>query len=116
MLKNYPKLRQSDSVYDVTADYELQFPYYLDGYELDTEAKGYLTEARILAGGDVYTLTVYDPVRLSQDAEAEVPAHGYLAVANLLVVPRVTRDEITKAVRLLADSGFHELVPDSARS
>ena len=100
----------------MTPDYELRLPDYLDGYELETEAKGYLTEARISAGGAVYTLTVYDPVRLSQDTEAEVPAHGYMAVANLLVVPKVTREEIAKAVRLLADSGFQELVPDLARS
>ena len=34
----------------MTPDYELRFPDYLDGYESETEAKGYLTEVRILAG------------------------------------------------------------------
>jgi hypothetical protein len=92
--------------------YEVRFPDYLDGYELETEAKGYLTEVRILAGAVGYTLTVYDPARLAQDAADEVRRYGYLALANVIVVPKVTRDEIAKAAALLAQSGFQELIAD----
>ncbi len=92
--------------------YELRFPDYLDDYEFETEAKGYLTEVRILAGAAGYTLTVYDPVRLAQDAAHEVRRYGYMALANVIVVPKVTRDEIARAAALLARSGFQELIAD----
>ena len=46
---------------------------------------------------------------------AGVSARGYEALANLLVVAKVTREEIVKAVRLMADVGFQEIVPDRVR-
>ncbi|NJP46472.1 hypothetical protein [Actinacidiphila epipremni] len=89
--------------------YRLEFPEYLDGYEIETEAKGYLVEVRISVEGDVFDLVVYDPVRLQQEVVDEISENGYFAVANVLVVPKVTREEITRAVNILANSKFSGL-------
>jgi hypothetical protein len=93
------------------AAYELHFPDYLDGYEVETEAKGYLVGVRVSVGEAVYELTVYDDVRLAQEIGDELRTSGHFAVANLLVVGEVTRAEISAAVERLAEAGFDELVP-----
>lgn len=90
----------------MTDTYELRFPDYLDGYEMETEAKGYLPGVAVVVRGVKAMLTVYDPSRIAQQAADEVMADGFLAVSNLLVVGKVTRDGISAAVAKLADSDF----------
>lgn len=92
------------------SSYSLIYPEYLDGYENETEAKGYLSGVRIIVGGMVYELTVYDPIRLAQEANDEVVGYGYMAVGNLLVVPRVNREEISRAVAELSEIEFQGLL------
>lgn len=90
--------------------YSLVYPEYLDGYENETEAKGYLSEVRIVVGEVVYDLTVYDPIRLAQEVNDELVQYGYMAVGNLLVVPRVNREEIAQAVAELSEIEFQGLL------
>lgn len=91
--------------------YDLQFPDYLSGYEVETEAKGYLVGVKVVSSGATFELTVYDVVRLAQEVADEVQSDGSFAVANLLVVPHVTRAEITRAVERLSRGHFQGLVP-----
>lgn len=96
----------------VSVAYELEFPVYLDGYELETEAKGYLVDLVVRSGPRQWNLTVYDPTRLSQEVVDELRASGHLALANLLVVPQVTRSAITTALDHLATTNFTNLTTD----
>lgn len=91
--------------------YDLQFPEFLAGYELETEAKGYLVGVTVVASCAKYELTVYDVARLGQEVADEVQSDGSFAVANLIVVPRVTRADIARAVERLSLGGFESLVP-----
>ncbi|MGG7570805.1 hypothetical protein [Streptomyces sirii] len=91
--------------------YDLQFPEYLAGYEVETEAKGYLVGVRVVALEATYELTVYDVARLGEVVADEVESDGSFAVANLVVVPHVTRVDIARAVERLSRSDFAGLMP-----
>ncbi|MBL7502377.1 hypothetical protein I6A84_15345 [Frankia sp. CNm7] len=95
--------------------YNLRFPEYLDGYEAETEAKGYLVDVIVSTGKAEFDLTVYDPVRSVQEISDEVTSGGYFAMANVLVVPAVTRAEVSRAVDSLARVGFCGLNPRLAK-
>ena len=95
--------------------YDIRFPEYLDGYEAETEAKGYLVGVAVIADGRTFDLTVYDRARLVQEIDDELNSErSYFAVPNLLVVASVTKDEISAAVEALAKGQFRELVPSLA--
>ncbi|GAA1616048.1 hypothetical protein GCM10009733_010420 [Nonomuraea maheshkhaliensis] len=88
------------------AAYIINFPNWLDGYEHETQSKGYLVGVRVESDNRVYDLVIYDPIRLRQDIEDEVQSAGYFAAPNLLVVSVVTRAEIEAAIRDISGSGF----------
>jgi hypothetical protein len=93
--------------------YDVRFPEYLDGYEAETEAKGYLVGVAVVADDRTFNLTVYDRARLVQEIDDELDSdRAYFAVPNLLVVPLVTRAEISRAVEVLAMGDFLDLVPN----
>ncbi|MFJ2746719.1 hypothetical protein [Streptomyces sp. NPDC087297] len=95
------------------ATYHVRFPDYLDGYEVETEAKGYLVGVVVSAGTRSFELTVYDRARLAQELDDELDSdRAYFAVPNLLVVRSVTRVEILRAVEALAKGNFQELSPN----
>ena len=61
------------------------------------------------ANGERYSVVFYDPVRLQQDLDDEVKeGNPYVAEAGLIVVPEVTKENMEKAVCLLAEEGFFE--------
>ncbi len=96
--------------------YDIRFPEYLDGYEAETAAKGYLVGVAVSAGGRTFDLTVYDRARLVQELDDELNSdRAYFAVSNLLVVESVTRAHISMAVEVLAKGQFQELVPSLAQ-
>ena len=82
--------------------YEIEFPAYLEGYEVETESKGYLVDLIVRNEGKEWNVTVYDPARLAQEISDELENASCFAVSNLLVVPVVTKDAIRAA---LAESG-----------
>jgi hypothetical protein len=92
-----------------TVPYDIEFPGYLDGYEFETESKGYLVDLIVRSGDREWNITVFDPVRLAQDVTDDVRNYGYFALANVLVVTQVTREAITSAVARLASSDFDDL-------
>jgi hypothetical protein len=90
------------------ASFEVIFPDYLDGYEHETESKGYLTGLRVIVGTRSIEFTVYDRERLSQEVTDEINAAGFFAEVNLLVVPRVTREAINAAINSLSAGEFRQ--------
>ncbi|MFI1002673.1 hypothetical protein ACIP10_10295 [Streptomyces galbus] len=95
----------------MATSYRVSFPDYLDGYEAETEAKGYLVGVVVIAGNASFDLTIYDRARLVQELDDELDPDGaYFAVPNLLVVRSVTRADILRAVEALAKGNFQELV------
>ncbi|MFD8630832.1 hypothetical protein [Streptomyces sp. NPDC059533] len=96
--------------------YNLKFPDYLDGYEVETEAKGYLVGVVVSAGDRTFDLAIYDQARLVQELDDELGSdRAYLAVPNLLVVRSVTRADISRAVDALAKGDFRELMPNRVK-
>ena len=70
----------------------------MDSFEI--KSKGWLSNVRVeLENGSTHELTIYDPVRLRQDLEAEV-AGGKAGIIEkgLLVVPEVTKECIEKII------------------
>ncbi|MFC7279006.1 hypothetical protein ACFQS1_34000 [Paractinoplanes rhizophilus] len=99
----------------VAKSYDIKFPEYLDGYEAETEAKGYLVGVAVIANGRRFDLTIYDRARLVQELDDELSSdRAYFAVSNLLVVASVTKAEISMAVEALAKGQFRELMPSLA--
>ena len=92
------------------AGYEIIFPNDFADYEFEYEAKGYLAGAKLVFGEREAELVIYDPVRLAQEISDEVDRVGYLVCPNLLVVPEVTGEAISKAVEYLSHSQFSEIV------
>ncbi|MFD4934187.1 hypothetical protein [Streptomyces virginiae] len=98
----------------MTTSHNVRFPDYLDDYEVETEAKGYLVGVVVIAGNRTFDLTVFDRARLVQELDDELDSdRAYFAVPNLLIVPSVTRVDICRAVDALAKGNFQELVPNS---
>jgi hypothetical protein len=99
----------------VPTPYEVRFPEYLDDYEVETEAKGYLAGVMVITEGRTVDLTVYDQVRLAQEISDDLGSErAYFAMPNLLVVRSVTKAEISRAVERLARGSFRDLLPNLA--
>jgi hypothetical protein len=90
-------------------NYQIQFPDEFSDNDLmqfEVEAKGYLMGVSIIFEGYIsYNLAFYDSARLKQDIEEELQRSGYFFKSNLIVVPKVTRDCMQKAIDDLFASG-----------
>lgn len=73
--------------------------YFDDLVAFETEEKGYLCDVRVIFGRQEITVDFYDPVRLSQEVAADIERGRAFAVQNLLVIPKVTVDEMNKTVQ-----------------
>jgi hypothetical protein len=79
-----------------------------DRTAFEVEEKGFFDHAVVtLADGSRYSLHFYDPTRLGQELETE-QQHGGVCVAEpgLVVIPRVTKCNMEKAVKQLAKNGY----------
>ncbi|MEU8894300.1 hypothetical protein AB0C65_00440 [Nocardia sp. NPDC048505] len=99
---------------ELGSSYTVTFPEYLDGYEWEAEAKGFLVGVTVSTLAATFVVTVYDLTRLTQDLADEVRATGHSTLSNVLVVPAVTRAEILRAVERVAADGFDGLHPQAA--
>lgn len=91
----------------------LDFPPDFENYGWEVEAKGWLPGVVAVVQGRRYTLTVYDPVRLSQDVDDALKSGGAFLERNLMVVPSVTRDRIASAIQEIVRTGrLGDLRPD----
>lgn len=84
--------------------YSLVFPNDLDEYEWEVVSKGWFADVRLVHLGKQYVLNFYDPVRLSQEVESALHDNGIFVEENLIVIETITRENMVKAVELMAQS------------
>jgi hypothetical protein len=90
---------------------EVRFPEgFDDRWEYEMPLKGYLNEVTVrIDSGPLYLVNFIDPIRLSQDLEAEVKSgRPYFTEPGLIVLPEVTRKAIFSAIKALWNEGFFE--------
>ncbi|MBN9680904.1 MULTISPECIES: hypothetical protein [unclassified Corallococcus] len=87
------------------SDIVLEFPPGFDDYAWEVEAKGWLPGVVAVIQGRRYTLTVYDPARLSQDVEDALKSGKVFLERNLVVVASVTRERIVSAIQEIVQTG-----------
>jgi hypothetical protein len=92
----------------------LRLPLDFDDYGWEVESKGYFVGAVVEHHDRRIPITFYEPVRLAQDVAEEVATTGRCAFSNLVVIPAVTRGEMERAIRQLAESGdLNDLDPEA---
>ena len=74
-------------------------------YEWEVTSKGCFSEAQLCVAEESYHLNFYDAVRLGQEIQNEIESGGVFFEPNLIVVQSVTREEMTRAVEQLVQSG-----------
>lgn len=84
----------------------LSLPDDFEDYAWEVEAKGVFWDARIVLGSLDLPVTFYDPARLAQDVQEDVKVQRSFAVRNLIVVGRLTIEEMTAAVAALPPGFF----------
>ncbi len=86
---------------------ELRLPDDFDDYYAwEVEEKGVFTRAIASCDGREVPITFYDPVRLAQDIEEEIRARGFFADRNVVVLERVTRENMRAAAERLGPEFF----------
>lgn len=83
----------------------------------DAEARGYLAHVFVESvSGDMFPITFYDPIRLSQDLdEMANQGHPMIAEIGLIVLPKVTRQNMENAARRLVAEGYFSYMRSIAR-
>jgi hypothetical protein len=69
------------------------------------EAKGWLDVTVVWDGGE-RDLSIYDQSRLMQSVAADIHRLGYFADVRVVVVPKVTLEDVKAAVAAIAERGF----------
>ncbi|NPC48952.1 hypothetical protein D7X99_25595 [Corallococcus sp. AB032C] len=91
----------------------LEIPPGFEDYAWEVEAKGWLSGVVAVIQGRRYTLTVYDPARLTQDVEDALKGGRVFLERNLVVVASITRDRIVSAIQEIVQAGrVGDLRPD----
>lgn len=99
---------------------QVKFPDYCDDLAaFEVESKGFLDDVIVtLADGRSYRLSFRDSwnVDLAHDASGST-ARGcrYLALPNVLILDKVSRQNILDTIRLLAETSFFDLLGPVAR-
>ncbi|MEO5858042.1 MAG: hypothetical protein ABIR33_03745 [Pyrinomonadaceae bacterium] len=109
MLTDFPKLHFTNGPFNE--------------YEWEVKLKGWFSGVTVeLEGSAFYAVHFYDPVRLSQELQAQLEgiAKGwnsdpYIADVAMIVVPEITESNIRLAVQRLFDANwFDRFVPLSS--
>lgn len=80
------------------------FPDWFDELaQLEAEAKGVLSDFPLIINGRETRFTFYDPACLRQDIEAE-SGNPYIRIDNLVVLPRVSKENILLFVQDLSEA------------
>jgi hypothetical protein len=86
-------------------DFVLRLPPDFDDYGWEVESKGWFDGADVVWEDRIIRISFYDPARLAEDVAEQLSGPGVVAFRNLVVVPVVTREAMTEAVRRLVDTG-----------
>ncbi|WP_271566804.1 hypothetical protein [Bradyrhizobium sp. CCBAU 11386] len=83
----------------------LELPADFEDYGWEVEAKGWFSEARLIASGACYRINFYDPARLAQEIQDELARGRLFFEPNLIIVRAVTRAQMEIAAEELVQSG-----------
>lgn len=90
----------------LTAEPRLLLPPDFDDYGWEVESKGVFFAAEVEFEDGAFGVTFYDPTRLAQDLEAELGSDAQVSFARVVVVERVTVENMERAVRALDRAFF----------
>lgn len=92
----------------------LVLPADFENYSREVEAKGWYSEARIIAAEARYRMNFYDHTRLGQHIQDELARGRPFFEPNLVVVRAVTRNNMESAAEELVRSGWiHSLLAEA---
>lgn len=83
----------------------LELPADFEEHGSEVEAKGWFSEARVIASGARYRINFYDQARLNQQIQGELARGQIFFEPNLVVVRAVTRANMESAAEELVQSG-----------
>lgn len=86
-------------------EYKLNWPDDFEDSAWEIESKGWFAGLEVVIDGKTLRPVFYDPVRLSQDINGEISSAGFFFEPFLIVIQKVTRDTIERAVTDLVKSG-----------
>jgi len=98
-------------LHELKPKYLVKFPdYYDELYQLEVSAKGYLTDVIVqFLDGTTYALYFTDITRLQQDFQSEIEEeNNFFAEPNMVVLSKVTPQEIKIAIEKLVAQGFFD--------
>jgi hypothetical protein len=96
-------------LHELKPKYWVKFPDYYDAlYQLEVASKGYLTDVVVqFLNGTAYTMYFVDLTRLQQDFQSELECgNNFFAEPNLVVLSKVTPEDIETAIEKLVAQGF----------
>jgi hypothetical protein len=80
----------------------ITFPeWYDDLSEFDCRSKGCALNFKITLNKKIYLFNFYDITRFSQDAQSEINQHGHFRDEDAVILPEVTKENITNYLKLL---------------
>jgi hypothetical protein len=84
----------------------VSFPYMDEMLQAELSSKGYCTGITVtFPNGRSHVLDFYDPVRLSQDIESELPHQQCVTLPNFtVIIPDVTVESMIDIVQHLIDT------------
>ncbi|MFD9060765.1 hypothetical protein ACFVZ3_04500 [Kitasatospora purpeofusca] len=92
-------------------EYQVALPAGLDEFDwFEIENKGWLDGVRVSWSGNSCAVSFFDEIRLPQAIAVDIERLGYFSARNVVVVRRVTRDEINRTMSAMADRGFADLL------
>lgn len=86
--------------------YSFSLPGDFSDYEWEVVAKGCFSGTLMTVAGKQYRLNFYDAVRLRQEIESEFENGRVFFESNLVIVRKVTKEEMERAVEQLVQSGL----------
>lgn len=93
-------------------EYTVYIPKDLDGYPWPKEGPGFLGDIAIRFSGNMFKLNIYDILTLGKTCEGELDASACFTEPNLIVVRKITRENVFSAIDQIASAKFSSLLPE----
>lgn len=89
--------------------YKIIYQNNIELYNDEYFDRGYRDDVIVVINNKKYKLYIIEPIRLSQDFESEIIDYGYYQMEpNIIIVKKITRDEIEKVIDSLVKENFFE--------
>ncbi|WP_289136322.1 hypothetical protein [uncultured Brevibacillus sp.] len=75
--------------------------------EFEAESRGCRFDVYVKSNNELFSIKIYDLVRLTQDFESEIASNGFYCIdPNVVLVPSVTNTHIRTTLMSLADQKY----------